>query len=158
MTFTYSGNPGDSRLEAIRFLVGDTNPDAPHMSDEEIEYLITQWYPVWGENYTVAAEVADAIAGKYAGEVTVTGDGMSVDLAALQAKFTDLSSALRKRGTTLRGGGAPEAGGIDLLERLDPSIRAFQFGVGVHDNLRAGKQNYGGAEPPIYVSETETSS
>lgn len=40
MSFSYSGDPSASLLDAARFLIGDTNPDAPIMQDEEIQYII----------------------------------------------------------------------------------------------------------------------
>lgn len=40
MSFTYSGNPADSPLDAARFLIGDTDENAPIMQDEEISYII----------------------------------------------------------------------------------------------------------------------
>ena len=40
MSFSYSGDPSASLLDAARFLIGDTNPDAPIMQDEEIQYVI----------------------------------------------------------------------------------------------------------------------
>lgn len=43
MSWTYSGNPSDSQLNEIRFIIGDTNEAEPIMQDEEIEYLITEY-------------------------------------------------------------------------------------------------------------------
>lgn len=40
MTFTYSGDPSNSDLDAARFLIGDTDKEAPIMQDEEIMYII----------------------------------------------------------------------------------------------------------------------
>lgn len=40
MSFTYSGNPETSTLDAVRFMIGDTNPCDPLLQDEEINYLI----------------------------------------------------------------------------------------------------------------------
>ena len=40
MAFSYSGNPSNSSLDEARFLMADTNPDAPIMQDEEIQYLL----------------------------------------------------------------------------------------------------------------------
>lgn len=40
MSFTYSGCPSESELDAVRFALGDTNKDAPLLQDEEIQYLI----------------------------------------------------------------------------------------------------------------------
>lgn len=43
MSFTYSGNPDSSTLDAMRFMIGDTNPCDPLLQDEEINYLIGQY-------------------------------------------------------------------------------------------------------------------
>lgn len=40
MTFSYSGDPSESELDAARFLIMDTNSAHPILQDEEIEYLI----------------------------------------------------------------------------------------------------------------------
>ena len=40
MSFSYSGDPANSRLDACRFLLGDTDETQIIMQDEEIEYLI----------------------------------------------------------------------------------------------------------------------
>lgn len=40
MSFSYSGDPSKSELDAARFLIGDTNSSAPIMQDEEIKYII----------------------------------------------------------------------------------------------------------------------
>lgn len=43
MTWSYSGNPAASDLDRYRFLTGDTNELEPFLTDEEIEYLISQY-------------------------------------------------------------------------------------------------------------------
>lgn len=40
MSFSYSGDPSASALDEARFLIGDTDSDAPIMQDEEIQYII----------------------------------------------------------------------------------------------------------------------
>ena len=40
MSFSYSGDPSKSPVDAARFLLGDTNSDEPILYDEEIKYLI----------------------------------------------------------------------------------------------------------------------
>lgn len=42
MSFSYSGDPSESKLDECRFLLGDTEPSTPIMQDEEIEYIIAQ--------------------------------------------------------------------------------------------------------------------
>ena len=43
MSWTYSGNPADSRKDALRFLIGDTIEAEPVLQDEEIEFLIVEY-------------------------------------------------------------------------------------------------------------------
>lgn len=42
MSFSYSGNPSDSRLDECRFLIGDTDEKNPLFSDEEINFIISK--------------------------------------------------------------------------------------------------------------------
>ena len=41
MTWSYSGNPKLSAKDQVRFQIGDTNPEDPLLTDEEIEYLLS---------------------------------------------------------------------------------------------------------------------
>ena len=43
MSWSYSGDPQNSALDECRFLLGDTNVDAPILQDEEIEYIISMY-------------------------------------------------------------------------------------------------------------------
>lgn len=40
MSFTYSGDPSKSDLDAARFLIGDTDNTSQIMQDEEIKYIM----------------------------------------------------------------------------------------------------------------------
>lgn len=40
MSFSYSGDPKSSEVDAMRFLIGDTDANQPIMQDEEIQYII----------------------------------------------------------------------------------------------------------------------
>lgn len=40
MSFSYSGDPSNSELDAVRFKLGDTSPVEPLLQDEEIQYLV----------------------------------------------------------------------------------------------------------------------
>lgn len=42
MSWSYSGDPSSSALDKCRFLLGDTNEEAPIMQDEEINYIISE--------------------------------------------------------------------------------------------------------------------
>lgn len=43
MSFSYSGDPSSSYLDAARFLIGDTDNSSPIMQDEEIQYIINTY-------------------------------------------------------------------------------------------------------------------
>lgn len=42
MTWSYSGNPSSSDLDAVRYLIGDTNSAKPLLSNEEIQYDLSR--------------------------------------------------------------------------------------------------------------------
>lgn len=60
MTWTYSGNPGASALDEVRFLIQDTDEDNQLLSDEEIEYLID----VYIDPYSAAVAAVVSLIGK----------------------------------------------------------------------------------------------
>jgi hypothetical protein len=160
MSFNYSGNPAASDRDAMRFHLGDTNPSAPLLQDEEIDYLLDlhlgEMDLLW-----VASLAAEDIAGRFAREVSVSGDGASIDLASLQTKFEQLASSLRQRSRDVGmgiGGNEAWGGGVDLYEAHDPSVKPFVFSVGIHDNPAAGQQSYGGSNPFESDRDTEASS
>lgn len=43
MSWSYSGVPGSSDLDEARFTLGDTDPNDPVFSDEEIDYMVSQY-------------------------------------------------------------------------------------------------------------------
>lgn len=43
MAFTYSGDPSKSKLDWIRFCIGDTNSATPILQDAEIEYILATY-------------------------------------------------------------------------------------------------------------------
>jgi hypothetical protein len=148
MTWTYSGDPSTSDIDAIRFYVQDTDVDDKLISDEEIDYLIGQWTPVYGSNIMVAAMCAEAIAAKFTREVAYSADGVSVGVEALQQKYDTLASSLRDQYKQYDIGAGPVLSGVMYSDTLDPGIRPTMFGVGMNDNVRAGNQDFGGRQNP----------
>lgn len=136
---TYSGNPAASGLDAVRFWAQDTGATGL-LSDGEITYLIafTRQDPVVAP-IEIAAVVADRIASKYAGEVTISSDGVNYSGEQLQQKYATLAIELRKQAIRLNGLGAtPFVGnlGVDA-----------NFGIGMDDNPEGYAQslpNFGG--------------
>jgi hypothetical protein len=153
MTYTYT-EPGASPKDEVRFLLQDTRTDEWQVSDEEIAWAIDVWYPKYGTYQYVAAALADTIAGRYARESAISADGISVDLSRVAQQMRDLAVSLRAQHNELAGiAGLPEAGGISTGDIMDPSLKPFSFGTGMHDDPAAGMQDYGGIEPWVYVAE-----
>ncbi len=44
MSWSYSGDPSSSPLDEARFIMGDTDINDPVLSDEEINYMISQYH------------------------------------------------------------------------------------------------------------------
>jgi hypothetical protein len=87
MTWTYSADPTSSKKDAVRWLIGDTNPDAPLIQDEEIKFNLMEMND---EIYRSAANCAQNIAAFYTGEAQSTSK--SVGGLSLSKSFGDKAS------------------------------------------------------------------
>jgi len=63
MTFTYSGDPSTSTRNYVRFLLNDVTSTDALFSDEEINYVITEWS---GDAYEAARELAEILIARFA--------------------------------------------------------------------------------------------
>jgi hypothetical protein len=94
MTFTYVG-PATSDRDKVRFLIQDTDSTAPHMTDEEINWLISEWADV----YDAAANAADVLAGQYAHKADYSksvGDlSLNETFSTQSQRFSALAVSLR---------------------------------------------------------------
>lgn len=142
MGFTYT-NPTFSEVDAVRFLLGDTNERQALLQDEEIQWVIDTWQ---GKNslYFYASVCAEAVAAKLAREVSLSADGQSLSLSELQEKYTRLAHSLRAQHQELLASGVGiHAGGMSAGEQRDPTLLPLAFGTQMHDNPEAGWQDYG---------------
>lgn len=144
MSATYSGDPSDSRLDAVRSLLGDIGGDDGHtwlLTDEEIEYFDGIVNLSYDDAFMTAAVCAEIISGRFAMEVSISADGVNISGDQLQQKYAALATTLRQiyKGLAV-GGGGPLIGGIDAFHVDDPTVRSFNFSVGMNDNIRAGNQ------------------
>lgn len=147
MTWSYSGDPADDDLNAIRFFVQDTDVEDQLITDEEIEFLYNLWTPVYGNNMMVASMVAEAIAAKFTREVAYSADGVSVAVQELQQHYNDLASSLRDQYKQYDIGSGNMVQGVLYSDSVDPLIKPTIFSIGMNDNRRAGQQEYGGVYP-----------
>ena len=149
-TYTYDA-PGVSDKDTVRFLLQDTDPHGAgewQVTDEEIQWAYETWYPIHQSHNYVAATLADTIAARYAREASYSADGVSVSLGPVGDQYRALAASLREQDKSLHVGGYPDAGGIAPDEQLEPGTKPFSFGKGIHDNIEAGPQEYGGIYPP----------
>lgn len=152
MTWSYSGSPATSHRDAIRFYIGDIDPALPLLQDEDIDFLVEKWMPVYNSDILTAAGAAEIIANHFAREVSVSADGVAVNSSELQDKYNLLASNLRDM-YKIEQIGTPILPGLwDIT--WDPSIKPLRFGVGFTDNFLAGRQDYGDYDPSGFPNQS----
>ena len=150
MTFSYSGDPGSSDTDEIRFYIQDTSEPEMLISNEEITWVVSKYAQEFNSNLYSASVCAKFLSNKFAREVTYSADGVSMQASELQQKYSDMADNLYQQYTQERGrGGGPDVGGILWGEEFDYDIKPLVFGMGMNDNPEAGRQSYGGHPDPI---------
>lgn len=146
MTWSYSGDPGASSLDAMRFLLGDTSETTAVFTDEELTWLLTQNSNI----YFAAAQAAESAATSASQAITSgTGGVKTKTVGALSITFSDAAEAekfasnYRAVAHSLRIRGAinstimPYSGGISKADKLateaDPDWDRGAFSRGMHD-------------------------
>ena len=136
MTWSYSGNPGDSDLDEVRFRSQLTDYTDERLSDAEIAFCITKE----DTNIGAAAFCCETLAVKYASEadVRVGADGeFSIKSSQLSSQFAMRAVSLRKEASEQASKHAsPWAASISVSEkeaqeertdRVEPAFTRDQF-------------------------------
>lgn len=95
--------PITTDLDRVRLAIGDTDTDAPLLTDDEIESLIDyrQIENTDGDLVAnipaAAADAAGAIAAKFARKFSFAEDGQRFDVAQQFAHYTQLEQTLRRK-------------------------------------------------------------
>lgn len=127
MAFNYSGNPSDSDLDEVRYLIHDTDSDDYHLEDAEINYHINNE----GSNLQAAIKAAEQIA------ISLADKADSVDAEEVSAEFRSQSDRYWKVAKKLdsrkaeSGSGAKQLSTGTTLWNDDPDK---QFEIGQFDN------------------------
>lgn len=145
--WTYSGTPSDSDLDTVRFYLRDTNPRVRLLGDQEIQFLIDEWMPRYDSLIYVASVAADAIANAFAGTVSISADGVNVDVSRISEAYANVAMRMRAMHKDAQIGGEVDITNLMWGQYVDPSIDPLQFKIGLDDNIEAGRQNYGDASP-----------
>ena len=97
MSFTYTNNPSERTIDAVRLELGDTLEESHLIEDEEIKYCLQQS----NDNVlSAAARGAESIAARFSREETVRFSGSTVDKADVQKRYRELARLLRRRATS----------------------------------------------------------
>jgi DUF4097 and DUF4098 domain-containing protein YvlB len=137
MTFTYSGDPTTSTRNKVRFLINDTTATDVLFSDEELDYLITEW----GTNvYEISRAACETLVSRFSRLADSTsksvGDiSVSQSFTAKSKQYQDLANSfldrkMRKSPPTMT------ANANSLLSTDDRNVTDFNtdFYAGIHDN------------------------
>ncbi|MNC35873.1 hypothetical protein D3C75_843710 [compost metagenome] len=123
MTWTYSGDPSTSDLDQVRFLCGDTDEAYSFLSDEEINFLMTDQKNL----RRVAIKAIEQIVTKLAASsVDYTIGPESVKASQRMANFARIKRLLQQ---DLRAGLAFPI----MTQAEEPPCRPL-FNIGMHDN------------------------
>jgi hypothetical protein len=138
MTFTYdvddlNTTTATGRRNAVRFLVGDTDPLDVQVQDDEIAFALTES----GDNvYEAGAYCCRAIAAKYSRRVDTELDGaLSASYSDLHSHYLALAESLeaeskKQSGLGVKAGGLSKAA-ISVVrqdtDRVTPSFRRDRF-------------------------------
>ena len=135
MTFSYSGDPGASSLDEVRFLIQDTDSGEPLLTNEEINYLLG----VYTDPYLTAISCVTALiaqASRVVEESKKVGDlSLTVKSGARVAQWESLLKYLRQE-QFRRNPAAPVVNANVLLptDKRDVEDEGSDFVVGQMDN------------------------
>lgn len=122
MAFSYSGNPVNSVLDAVRFEIQDTNSASPLLQNGEIEYAIAQEAPgeppSEGEVLSAAARCMEALARLFSAQADTELGSLKVTYSKQAKGYTERAVELRRRA---QGMHAPFAGGQSESEKRQRS-------------------------------------
>jgi hypothetical protein len=137
MTFTYSGDPTTSTRNKVRFLLNDTLSTDPLFTDEELDYLITEWGTDVYEICRAAAETLSSKFARLADQTTKSvGDlQLTISYRTKSKEFQDLAISFLNR-RMRKSPPSPWANSDALKNTVDRVVTDYNtdFWVGQFDN------------------------
>ena len=109
--WTYTGDPRDSAKDALRFHLGDTDPEDQQLSDQEIYYLLDLKA---GNVYLATAEAARSLAGKYSRQSDKAVGDLRLSLGQKADHYWELARKMELQGLKRA---TPYAGGISVSDK-----------------------------------------
>jgi hypothetical protein len=137
MTFTYSGDPTTSTRNKVRFLLNDTLLSDPLFTDEELDYLITEWGT---DVYEICRAAAETLSSKFARLADQTsksvGDlSITISYRTKSKEYQDLAMSFLNR-RMRKSPPTPWASADNLNNSVDRVVDNYntEFWVGQFDN------------------------
>jgi hypothetical protein len=137
MTFTYSGDPSTSTRNYVRFLIHDTDSTDALFSDEELNYVISEW---GGDAYKSARECAEILIARFSrladsSSKSVGDISVSESYSSKIAHYKELANSLLSR-EMRKSPPRPFANAQGLKSTNDRIVDDFNtdFYAGIHDN------------------------
>lgn len=111
--WTYSGNPGYSAKDQVRFLIGDTDKKNPLLEDGEIEWVLSQY-----QNTPINAAIrcCETVISKFSRLADETVGRVSISYSQKAKGYFATLNMLRSR--LAMEDAAPFAGGISKSQKL----------------------------------------
>ena len=136
MAWTYSGDPGTSTKDSVRFLIGDTDSNDQVVTDEEINWALTV---VDGSIYQAAHDLCVSLAAKFArlatsksvGDLSLSYSDRSSAFYSLADRILDLAS---RRDVPTPWASPKNMQTSEMRDEL--GMQGHEFWTGVHDNKR----------------------
>lgn len=112
MTWLYSGNPGYSPKDQVRFLIGDTDQSDPLLQDAEIEWVLSQYQfsPI-----NAAIRCCEGIVAKFSRLANEAVGQVRIDFKQKAEGYLKMMVVLKMRLATEDA--APYAGGISISDK-----------------------------------------
>lgn len=135
MTWSYSGNPGASTRDTIRFLIQDTDTSDQLLSNEELDYLITVWSDAYGAALAAVSTLI-AKASRSLEESKRVGDlSLTVKSGARVQQWEALYNRLQQERYRVQGG-IPVYNANAFVSTVDRSVEeeTMDFYMGQFDN------------------------
>lgn len=120
MTWTYTGDPANVPLDAVRLTIGDTESSDPQLDDEVLEWLLVE---TEDDAHSAARRAVDFLISKYARAVDRSVGDVKVSASQRLKGYEQLAQRLD------RAAGA----GVDVPSLFTGSGRNPEFYLGMHD-------------------------
>jgi hypothetical protein len=137
MTFTYSGDPSTSIRNYVRFLIHDTDSTDALFSDEELNYVISEWN---NDAYKAARECAEILIARFSrladsSSKSVGDISVSESYSSKIAHYKELANSLLTR-EMRKSPPRPFANAQALKSTNDRIVDDYNTDAytGIHDN------------------------